>query len=197
MKKLLAPLAVTALLLTGCSGGADAGTEPTKTVTAEPETSSDSGQSQAEWVEENPEAGVPIDNIGQEPAVGFDSAAGFGETVTFGSGVEVTVEPVSLVPNNVDETMVETTDMVATFSITIKNGSSGRLDASVMSWPNVTYEGDPDVTVDSNANITALLSGDEQTGEFSRFIPGPGLVRVEIPAPDMVSPSAIFEGQVE
>lgn len=193
MRKLLAPLAITALLLTGC--GAEAGSEPTETVTvtAEPESSSSSGQSQAEWMEENPEA--EVDNVGQ--GAGFDAAAGFGETVTFASGVEVTVEPVSLVPNNVDETMVETTDMVATFSITIKNGSSGRIDASIMSWPNVTYEGDPDVTVDSNAGLSALLSGDEQTGEFSRFIPGPGLVRVEIPAPDMVSPSAIFEGQVE
>lgn len=190
MKKKIVPFTIAALMLTGCSG-AETGSE-------------DAPPPAAEETTPEPTVAEPspsLETTEAEPAaLGFETPAPFGETVTFPDGVEVTISPVSFQSQDEVEVNFEGEGMLATFEITITNGSSARIDAGGMSWPTVTFGPDgQQADLNSNADITTLLQGDNATDQFTRFIPEEfaDQVRVEIDSPDMMSPSAIFEGSMD
>lgn len=172
MRKLLAPLAIILLAATGCSG-----------------------QSQPEPAP----AGDDVQKQTAEPQPGFSEPAAFGDTVTFPNGLEVSVEALPLKPNNQEETMVETTDMVAAFELTLTNETGERFDTEAYSGalgtPGLSHPGQETNNLNESPSFDALFPGDSETSTFSYFVPGPATVRVEVPAPDMGQP-AVFEGEL-
>jgi hypothetical protein len=129
---------------------------------------------------------------------GLYTPAAFGDTVVFPSGVEVAVDVVSFVPAPEDIKVVGDGNQ-AVFSLTISNKSGGRIDASKLASPKVSYGSTVEFAkVITDAKITTLLDGGKETDQFSRFIPEADAhtVRVEVPAPDGGNP-AIFEGSVQ
>ena len=138
MKRLLAPFVLALLATVGCGG-----TPATQT---------------------NPGGAPPASEAATPPEVtptpGFDTPAAFGDTVVFPSGVEVVVEAVSIAPP-AEDLIVVGEGHQAIFSLTINNRSGGRIDASNMSWPKVSYgENLEAAMIITNADITTLLDGD-------------------------------------
>lgn len=181
MRRALAPLAIVGLLLTGCSAGEQ---EPTDETTGVAVGNDVVQESQTE---------------ASTPQPGFDKPVKFGQTVTFPNGVEVTLDALPLKPNNQEETMVETNDLVAEFALTVKNGSEQRLEGDVYSgafgMPGLSHPGQEENAINDAPSIGALFPGDEETSTFSYFVTGPAEVQLEIPAPGDSVP-AVFEGKL-
>ncbi|MEV8143510.1 hypothetical protein [Specibacter sp. NPDC078709] len=183
MKKLLVALPLAALLLAGCSSAAP---------TVDSLAGADSAVNQAE---------KPAAETAEKPA---DRSAALGETVTYESGVKVTVT--SLGFQSVGEYAHGAIEgQAAVFELTVMNGSDEDLEAALMSLPKVTVgetnaqtESVTDMDSDLGLNmLSTILPGETQTVKFGAGIAAAdaGAVRVEISGPNMFTDkAAIFKG---
>ncbi|MHA7178335.1 hypothetical protein ACX80D_16990 [Arthrobacter sp. Sr24] len=183
MEKLLVALPLAALLLAGCSSAAP---------TVDSVAGADSAVNQAE---------KPAAKVAEKLA---DRSAAMGGTVTYESGVKVTVTSLGLQPvSQYAYGAVE--GQAAVFELTIMNGSQEDLEAALMSMPKVTV-GEKNTQVDSVTDmenniggglLSTILPGETQTMKFGAGITAAdaGAVRVEVDGPNFITDkSAIFKG---
>jgi len=185
MNKPVAALAVTAAIafaLTGC-GGSNTVQPPAPAAAAS----------------------TPAPAVTPSPTPTSAPVGEFGGTVTFPSGVKLTLgKPVVVVAGQYSSGGVE--GKIVTFDISVTNGSKTALSAAMLGFPSVTYGANGDkaeMASDFQQKIgaptfTTILPGETQTGKAGYGIPaaGFGAVRVEFRAPSYTEQPAIFKGAV-
>ncbi len=150
-------------------------------------------------------AAAPSDTVTTAPAA-TPGAAKFGQSVTFPSGVSVTVTPDV---QTASESAAGAIDgKIVYFNIKITNGSKASVDGSLASYPTVSY-GAAGTAASSGVDMGAkggasswvrtLLPGETKTARAGFGIPAKdfGDVRVEISSPDLTDEPAIFKGSVK
>lgn len=178
MKKLFFAVPLVALLLAGCSSPA-----PT------------------------------VDKVGDakpaasQPAKAADRSAAFGGTVTYDSGVKVTVKSDGFQP--VSQYAAGAVDgKAAVFELTVVNGSNKELEAGLMSMPKVTVgakntQATPVTDMEAKLGmdmLSTILPGETQTVKFGAGIAAAdaAAVRVEVSGPNpFTDKDAIFKGAVK
>lgn len=183
MKKLFVALPLAALLLAGCSSPA-------------PTVDSVAGADSAAQP-----AAKPAAKTAEKAA---DRSAALGGTVTYESGVKVTVTSLGFQP--VSEYAYGAVEgQAAVFELTVMNGSDEDLEAALMSLPKVTV-GEKNKQVESVSDmennlgaslLSTILPGETQTMKFGVGMAAAdaGIVRVEIDGPNFITDkSAIFKG---
>jgi hypothetical protein len=128
----------------------------------------------------------------------------FADTITFPSGVAVTVKPAVVPAAQYAAGAVE--GKIVTFDITVTNGGKESVNGAMMSYPNVSYgaqgtkaQNATDVQAGIGASsFSTILPGETSTVKVGYGIPAAGFadVRVEIAAPNMMDKPAIFKGAV-
>jgi len=128
----------------------------------------------------------------------------FADTITFPSGVAVTVKPAVVTAAQYAAGAVE--GNIVTFDISVTNGSKESVNGALMSFPKVSYGAQgtkAQTATDIQAGIGAasfseILPGETSTVKVGYGIPSAsyGDVRVEITAPNMMDKPAIFKGAV-
>lgn len=152
-----------------------------------------------------PEANQGATSAAPTSAAPADRSAAIGGTVTYETGIAVTVKSLGFKP--VGQYAVNAVEgQGAAFEITVKNGSDKELSASLMSFPKITYgetNTSTQLVIDSANNIgmqsfNTLLPGESQSVAVHAGIPAAsaGVVRVEIAAPSFSDKPAIFKGAV-
>jgi hypothetical protein len=133
-------------------------------------------------------------------------AAKFGQTVTFPSGVSVTVTPEV---HTASESAAGAIDgKIVYFNVKIHNGSKASINGSLSSSPTVSYgadgtEASSGVDLGTKGGDTGwvrtLLPGETKTARSGVGIPVKdfGDVRVEVSSPDMADDPAIFKGSIK
>lgn len=133
-------------------------------------------------------------------------SATFGQSVTFPSGVSVTVTPdVETASPNAAGAI---DGKIVYFNIKITNGSKASINGSLSSYPSVSYGAagtDATSGVDMGAKggasswVRTVLPGETKTAREGYGIPAKdfGDVRVEISSPDIADDPAIFKGSVK
>lgn len=180
MKKALLVLPVAALLLAGCSS-------PAPSVSSGKETQA-----------------AAAGGAAATPAAASDRSAALGETVTYESGVKVTVKSLGFQPvGQYASGAIE--GQAAVFELTVENGGKEELNAALMSLPKVTHGASnvkADSVIDSSAGLgmdmlSTILPGETQQAKVAAAIPAAdaGAVRVEVSGPSAFTDKpAIFKG---
>lgn len=182
MKKLIAAAAASLALvasLAGCSGN-----------TVEAPTQAPSQEAPAPAQPAAPEAPKQ------------DTVATFGGTVTFPDGVKVSVSQPKLVPAG-QFAFGDVEGQIAVITVTVTNGSSQPINASLMGYPRVTYgaAGVQAETANSDkvgiGSLSTILPGETQSAERGYGVPPAELasVRVEVSGPSFSDFPAVFKGQ--
>jgi hypothetical protein len=177
MKKALIVVPIAALLLAGCSSTAPS-VSPTGDSTA------------------------PASQTSAAPA---DRSAKFGESVTYDSGVKVTLK--SLGFTKVGQYAAGAINgQAAVFELTVQNGGKEELNAALMSLAKVSYGANnakAASVVDSENGIgmemlSTILPGETQTTKIAAAVPAASAktVRVEVTGPTFSDKPAIFKGAV-
>ncbi|WP_267275749.1 hypothetical protein [Arthrobacter sp. CDRTa11] len=137
-------------------------------------------------------------------AAASDRSAAIGETVTYDSGVKVTVKSLGFQP--VGQYAVGAVEgQAAVFELTVENGGKEELNAALMSLPKVTYgasNAKAESVIDSGAGLgmnmlSTILPGETQQAKVAAAIPAAeaGTVRVEVTGPSaFTDKAAIFKG---
>ncbi|MGO4452786.1 hypothetical protein [Arthrobacter sp. RAF14] len=156
----------------------------------------------------NPAPAVESSAPGAAPeSAPADRSVALGGTVTYDNGVSVTVKSLGL--KQVGQYAAGAIEgQAAVFELTVKNGGKEELNASLMSFPDVTYgpqnlkaksviDSENGLGIDS---LSTVLPGEMQTVKFAVAIPkaSAGTVRVEVNGPNaFFDKPAIFKGAVK
>jgi hypothetical protein len=143
----------------------------------------------------------------QPPSAALPSTATptWGDKVTFPGGLAVTAVYDGTVAAS-DTAANATTGRVATWSVTVTNGSNAPVDGALLSSPTATYgaQGQQVQSVfDTEQGIGGFLTtinpGESQTVKIGFSIPAAGAsqVRLEFTAPSFTDAPAVFKGAVQ
>jgi hypothetical protein len=136
-----------------------------------------------------------------------DRSAALGGTVTYESGVKVTVKSDGFKPVS-QYAYGAVAGKAAVFELTVVNGGKEELDAGLMSMPKVTVgakNAKAEAVIDTEAKLgvdmlSTVLPGETQTVRFAAGIAAAdaGVVRVEVMGPNpFTDKAAIFKGAVK
>lgn len=140
------------------------------------------------------------------PTPTVKTSGAFGDTITFPSGVSVTVSKPTVVPAaQYASGAVE--GKIVVFSMSVINKSKEPVDAVTMGYPRVRYGAKGTEAQDANdldagigaGGLSTILPGETQTIKLGYGIPAAGysVVRMEVTGPSYSDKPAIFQGAVK